>query len=152
MGQKRKRPIKRSEPPLTSQNCLSSPAISFTPKQIPSHDDKFQHPHPVISLYYPQTLTLRQFLLYQLPLSSKSRRRRITSLKASGDKHVRDHAQHGSTAQSLVELLDTTLIGVPKESSASHKSHQGDFITFTQSQGRSDCTDTGPPCPQSEVM
>lgn len=147
MGQKRKRPIKNGE------QTSSPSAGGFSPKQAPAYDEKTQHPHPVISLYYHQTLTLRQYLLQQLPSSSKSRRRRIASLKAPGDEQARAYAQYGPTAQSLVDLLDTTLIGVPTgPSSGSRASRQRDFTAFTQSQERSQCTDTGPHCPQTEVL
>lgn len=35
--------------------------------------------HPLLRLYYPQVLTLRNYLLSRLPLSSKSRRRRVAT-------------------------------------------------------------------------
>lgn len=37
--------------------------------------------HPTLSLYYPQILTLRDYLLSKLPPSSKSRRRKIANIK-----------------------------------------------------------------------
>lgn len=152
MGQKRKRPVKNGASTSTSQSRLSSAAGRFRTKQFPSHGDQIQHPHPVISLYYQQVLTLRQYLLQKLPLTSKSRRRRILSLK-SPIAREKDHRQYEEPAQILANLLDTTLIGVPKEiSPAGDQTRQLDFAAFTQSQDRSECTDTDPSCPQSEVM
>lgn len=103
--------------------------------------------HPVISLYYRDLFSLRQYLLCCLPLSSKSRRRRIASLGASGS------AEHD--CQPLVHLLDTTLVGVLKQPSPKLASErQQAYRAFTQSQSRSILvsTDTGPVAPQSEVL
>lgn len=159
MGQKRKRRVKNRAPTSTPQIYPSSTTRRFRIKESPSRADQNDYRHPVISLYYPQVLTLRQYLLQQLPLTSKSRRRRILSLKApvaqpvAADKSDGDHRQHEEPAQIIANLLDTTLVGVPKEPlPTGDQIYRQDFVTFTQSQDRSQCTDTGPPCPQSEVI
>lgn len=148
MGQKRKRPVKhRDSPP--SQTCLTSRASGFRPIKAQANGEPIPHAHPVISLYYPQVLTLRQYLLQQLPSSSKLRRRRIRSFKAAAGAAAEDK----NATDQLANLLDTTLVGAPKESvPAVDRSRHRSFAAFTQSQDRSQCTDTGPPCPQSEVM
>lgn len=130
MGKKRKRPAKG---PAKGRATASEPLALD------------QTTHPVISLYYRQLLTLRQYLLNQLPITSKSRRRRITSLSTS--------SQDRNTAV-LAALLDSTLVGVLKDRSPSIDSErQRDYRAFTQSQSRSTLisTDTGPNSPQSEV-
>lgn len=148
MGQKRKRPAKNRDAP-SSQVCLTSHASGCGPIKARANGESTRHPHPVISLYYPQVSTLRQYLLQQLPSSSKLRRRRIRSFKAAPGAVAEDK----SATDQLAILLDTTLVGVPKESvPAVDRSRQRSFAAFTQSQDRSQCTDTGPPCPQSEVM
>lgn len=159
MGQKRKRRVKNRAPTSTSQVCPSSTTGRFRTKEFPPHADQNEHRHPVISLYYHQVLTLRQYLLQQLPLTSRSRRRRILSLKVpiaqpvAADKSDGDHRQHEGPARIIANLLDTTLVGVPKEPlPTGDQIYRQDFVTFTQSQDRSQCTDTGPPCPQSEVI
>lgn len=157
MGQKRKRRVKNRAPTTTPQSCLSSTTGRFRAKE--SHTDQNEHPHPIISLYYRQVLTLRQYLLQQLPLTSKTRRRRILSLKTpvapriAVDKSDGGHGQHEDPVRIIANLLDTTLIGVPKEPPLTgDRIYRQDFVTFTQSQDRSQCTDTGAPCPQSEVI
>jgi hypothetical protein len=143
MGHKRKRPVKNDPP---------SSQISSSRFNLPSRGEPTHHPHPVISLYYPRVLTLRQFLLQHLPSSSKSRRRRILSLRgfAADNKNASDQRHD---VQSLANFLDTTLIGVPKESvPAVDSSRQRDFAAFSQSQDTSQSSDTGPSCPQSEVL
>lgn len=95
-------------------------------------------------------MSLREYLLQQLPVTSKSRRRRILTLATREDQ---DPAQ-SQISQTLVELLDSTLVGVLKESSPTLNSErQKEYLSYNESQSRSilTSTDTGPTCPQSEV-
>lgn len=155
MAKKRKRPGKstRNRGPTTpsdSQPSLTASASASTgrfscPKPPALRND--QTSHPVISLYYREVLTLRNYLLRQLPVSSKLRRRRITSLGSS-------KSTPRCEDQPLAELLDATLVGVLKKPSPNADSErQRDLRVFTQSQSRSilESTDTGPTSPQSEV-
>ena len=81
--------------------------------------------HPTLSLYYPQILTLRDYLLSKLPPSSKSRRRKIANIKkgAGPRSTVRQsskssHEESSQSSQgghfdehaSLVRLLDRHLV------------------------------------------
>lgn len=134
---KRKRPLKKRDPP-PSQPCFTS---CFSPS-APSRGEQTHHPHPVISLYYNHVVTLRQYLLHQLPSSSKTRRRRILAKTLVDDRDAADRLAH---------LLDTTLVGVKDSIPPVDKSRHRDFTAFTQSQDRSQGTDTGAACPQSEV-
>lgn len=144
MGKKRKRPQKPKNGPTPS----SQTSITAAPSRFESSKGSVargNHTHPVISLYYRQVLSLRQYLLSQLPVTSKLRRRRITALRASPDR---------TNVQPLADLLDTTIVGLLKESSPTIDSQrQKDYRAFTQSQSRSVVvsTDTGPTSPQSEV-
>ncbi|KAJ5717406.1 Telomere reverse transcriptase [Penicillium malachiteum] len=140
MGKKRKR-SRKTEPTPASQTSITGRFKSSHPIARDSHTT-----HPVISLYYRQVLSLRQYLLSQLPTTSKLRRRRITSLRSAPDR---------SNIQPLVDLLDTTVVGVLKESSPTVQSErQKEYRAFTQSQSRSVLvsTDTGPTSAQSEVV
>lgn len=84
------------------------------------------HSHPVISLYYRQILPLRLYLLHNLPVASKVRRRRIASLGLS---------KCPDTDSNLVRLLDTTLVGVLHESPTVESQRRcRDLLAFTQSQ------------------
>ncbi|KAJ5752542.1 Telomere reverse transcriptase [Penicillium odoratum] len=143
MSKKRKRPSKASGP--ASQTSLTAAPNRFKSSKE-SVARNIRTTHPVISLYYREVLTLRQYLLNQLPASSKLRRRRIASLRLSPER---------SNVQPLADLLDFTLVGVLKEPSPKIDSdRQRGYREFTQSQSRSVLvsTDTGSTSPQSEVV
>lgn len=151
MAKKRKRPGKswRNRGPTTpSQPSItaSASAARFKCTKAPTVQNDLTS-HPVISLYYREVLTLRDYLLRQLPISSKLRRRRIISLSSSKSATRCEN-------QPLADLLDATLVGVLKKPSLSVVSErQRDLRIFTESQSRSilGSTDTGPTSPQSEV-
>lgn len=139
MGKKRKRPARQSE--------TSSKRVQVASK--PSRDNEATH--PVISRYYQRVLTLRQYLLEQLPPSSKSRRRRVASLGRQGSD---SDGSREDNIEELATLLDSTLVGILCETNRKDdQERQKHFAAFTQSQYRSSLTstDTGPTCPQSEV-
>lgn len=150
MGKKRKRPAKGNP-----QSPSKRPRIHGDPATPGCHQ------HPVLSRYYPRLLTLRQYLLEQLPPSSKARRRRIASLgqssNAKADRSDRgldpkqDHDVDDNSV--LVDLLDSTLVGVLKESNQDiTQARRRDFAAFTQSEERSLlCTDTGRTSLQDDV-
>lgn len=150
MGKKRKRPTKlldgeTSVPCKRRKDSGGGRAVSI-------------HEHPVLSRYYPRLVTLRQYLLEQLPASSKARRRRITGLgrdpKAKTDHSLgQSDPDSGDNVRQIVDLLDSTLVGILQQPSpAITQDRQRDFAAFTQSQERSIlCTDTGPTSAQSEV-
>ncbi|KAI9924072.1 hypothetical protein MW887_007311 [Aspergillus wentii] len=118
--------------------------------------------HTPVLLQAVQVVTLRQYLLQQLPTSSKSRRRRIQSLGVARDQghHTTPKAngqdtRFGGQIEDIARLLDTTLVGVLKETSptTSQERHR-DYVSFSQSRSQSQftSTDTGPACPQSEIV
>ncbi|EAW11871.1 telomerase reverse transcriptase [Aspergillus clavatus NRRL 1] len=159
MGKKRKRPSKDSG----AGEDLAQKRLAGGPNGVRSHHatDAYEgsgHSHPVISLYYHRVVTLRQYLLQQIPVSSKSRRRRITSVQgATSTEKQKNRGVRGYHAQGLADILDTTLVGVLKESSPTVTQERlRDFASYSQSQsqGRSEVpsTDVGPPCAQSEIV
>lgn len=130
---------------MSKKRKRSQPVASSSPARC-SNSHAQSLPHPVISLYYASShvASLRQYLLRLLPASSKSRRRRIASLKSSGPTDC--------SAQALADLLDTTLVAVSNESApAGDQTRRHDWTAWSQSQDRCQSTDTGPACPQSEV-
>ncbi|GLA36047.1 hypothetical protein AnigIFM63309_001705 [Aspergillus niger] len=154
MGKKRKRPIKGDRAlDRLSQPCTSPASTCFKGLRSLARDDAAEHSHPVISLYYSQVVTLRQYLLCQIPLSSKSRRRRIVSIchepapaKTSDD---------GGSGGLLANLLNTTLVGILTDSPPTcNEKRRQELAAFTQSQSRSEqaSTDTGPLCAQAELV
>lgn len=131
MAKKRKRPNKH--PPIAnkppSPNPRATTTITTTTNNNPTH--------PVISLYYPHVLTLRQYLLRQLPVSSKLRRRRIASLSEATAAKNKDH-RWSAHVPDLVRLLDTTLVGVLHESPpTTSQERRRDLVAFTESQTQS---------------
>ncbi|KAJ5082191.1 hypothetical protein N7532_011234 [Penicillium argentinense] len=151
MGKKRKRPSKPG--PTTS----SQTSITISPGRFKAPTPRDGPTHPVISLYYRELLSLRQYLLCRLPGSSKLRRRRIASLRPdpSVSTATGDSGSVCPASQDLADLLDSTLVGVLRQHSPKIAcERQQDYRAFTQSQSRSILvsTDTGPAAPQSELI
>ncbi|KAJ5804517.1 uncharacterized protein N7518_000820 [Penicillium psychrosexuale] len=151
MGKKRKRPIKDRGSTSSSHTGITTSPRRFRPPHTPIPLGT-KTSHPVISLYYRNVVPLREYLLHKLPVTSKSRRRRILTLGSREDQGTNAQLQ---TSETLAELLDSTLVGVLKESSPTLNSEQQkQYSSFNESQSRSILvsTDTGPTCPQSEVV
>ncbi|KAH8703330.1 hypothetical protein BGW36DRAFT_85569 [Talaromyces proteolyticus] len=157
MGKKRKRPAK-------SATALATNAANHT-KRLKSDEanSRLTQEHLVLSRYYRRVVTLRQYLLEELPSTSKARRRRIASLGKSGhgsdatantSLHLNASNDKNGDITHLVRLLDTTLVGELKRSIPTVvEARQRDFAAFTQSEERSLLwTDTGPCSPQSEIV
>lgn len=75
--------------------------------QQPSEDMPVKY--ALLALYYPEVVTLREYLLSKLPATSKVRRRRIVSI---GREHQNPSPQHRNDDLDLAVALDQTLIGV----------------------------------------
>lgn len=159
MGNKRKRPAKdnptRAKSSPQQPSSISSPHLKANGNQAPSTAETS---HPVISLYYRQVVTLRQYILQRIPKSSKSRRRRIAAVRG-GDGNVAGNLDDPGTGKTqdrdLANILDTTLVGIWKELPPTQsQTRRRDFVAFSQAQSAAATqlgTDTGPASPQSEV-
>ena len=91
--------------------------------------------HPTLSLYYPQILTLRDYALSKLPVSSKSRRRRIAAVGYYGKNgHSNQNTQTSYDPNAaLAKLLDGTLIcRRPSVPGVALEIRQKDFQAFSQ--------------------
>jgi telomerase reverse transcriptase len=102
--------------------------------------------HPLLSLYYPRVVTLRQYLVSALPRSSKGRKRRIASLCHEVDNKLKPKfenkrlpdTQHRDLdeedRQVLARLLDETLVGQTGVSGDEEKASQRllELETFSQ--------------------
>ncbi|GAQ05707.1 hypothetical protein ALT_3028 [Aspergillus lentulus] len=159
MGKKRKRPIKDGcAADDSAQRRIISASSGSRNHGASARKEKDGHSHPVISLYYRQVVTLRQYLLQQIPVTSKSRRRRIASIRSDPlTQRQGDDSSGERQVQDLARVLDTTLVGVLNETSpAVTQERRRGFAAYsqTQSQCRSELTstDSGPPCPQSEIV
>ncbi|ETI28779.1 hypothetical protein G647_01230 [Cladophialophora carrionii CBS 160.54] len=95
--------------------------------------------HSVLSSFYPQVCTLRNYLLAGLPTSSRVRRRKLT----------------GFGKDEATSILDTCLVGLLTQPSISvRESRRIEFATFTQTQARATGANTGraQPCCIDEVI
>jgi telomerase reverse transcriptase len=106
------------------------------------------HKYPVLPLYYPHVSSLREFLLFQIPLSSRSRRRKIKSLGT--DKHL---SADGHT-NPLSALLDSVVVGyfgnLDQSTEESRRKELTQF-SLTQLNQTIGSTPSGPAFSQSEV-
>lgn len=88
--------------------------------------------HVLLAQYYPTILTLRQYLLDNLPASSRLRRRKIA---AFGSEAFTADGPDNARAQ-LARLLDTTLVGLcvpPKElAEAQSENRLQQWIDYSQ--------------------
>jgi hypothetical protein len=78
----------------------------------------------VLAKYYPQVLTLREYLLSKLPASSKIRRRKILSV---GTRRV-----PGGEGDALATHLDETLVGILTHRDISQEVRLQQWNTFSQ--------------------
>lgn len=151
MGKKRKRPQKATTPqdgPINKRQRTATTSVTIE--------------HPVLSRYYRRVVTLRQYLLEELPSSSKARRRRITSA-GKRDENKKTGLNVSAIAAStqgsadgginFARFLDSTLVGLLHcPSPAELEARQREYAIFSQSEERSLLgTDTGPCNHQSEV-
>jgi telomerase reverse transcriptase len=77
----------------------------------------------LLAQFYPQVLSLRQFLISKLPPTSKVRRKKIFSVGKKPDSEA---------DQKLSKFLDQTLIGVSKHKGVSQEERWQQWTTFSQ--------------------
>jgi hypothetical protein len=85
----------------------------------------------LLSQYYHKVLTLREFLLWRLPSSSKVRRKRVASIGCHGQqsKHAVKSELGGVT---LEHHLDNTLVGVLEQDETERGKSTKDRLSFSQ--------------------
>ncbi len=108
--------------------------------------------HPALCLYYPQVVTLQDYLLSKLPTSSVSRREKIATIGKGQQRPLKNdqiiaetdgqQASHHLVAsdcgirereRNLAKLLTTTLIGLVHDAPPDvATSRQKDFASFSQ--------------------
>lgn len=111
--------------------------------------------HPSLSSYYPRVLSLRAYLLSNLPPSSKLRRRRLACLGDNNGALDRDNGKSNGflTGKQLSGLLDSTLVGVSERSSGPVAGGRVDRALLAQPQSLSTCASSSDSmfCSQVEV-
>lgn len=135
MGKKRKRSQKQPQAALPKKRSRQSKDVAWA-----------VHGHPVLSRYYPRVVTLRQYLLEELPSTSKARRRQVISLgkPKQNKKHEaaatseRSTQNDSETSVDLARFLDSTLVGIEKDvSPAVLEARRRELAAFIQSEERS---------------
>ena len=77
----------------------------------------------LLAQFYPQVISLREFLISKLPPSSKIRRKKIRSVGKKADSEI---------DQKLSKFLDQTLVGVSKHKEVSQEERWQQWTTFSQ--------------------
>ncbi|KAI1281011.1 hypothetical protein F5Y07DRAFT_315892 [Xylaria sp. FL0933] len=85
--------------------------------------------HPVLSQYYPHVQSLREYIITQLPPSSRIRRRKISAIGIVNKSHS---SPLTDTERSLGVLLDNTLIGYPNPKAEEGISRMDGWKDFSQ--------------------
>ena len=142
MGRKRKRP-RGDDPSRSSKHLKLSGTSTATPHSASTS---------VLTQYYSNVLTLRDYVLGKLPKTSKARRRKIGLLGTNGPSsskvqradisnevhHTRRSTDNytDDSRSRLSKLLDTTLVGFQNiQVPGIVESRNKDFEIFTQQSG-----------------
>jgi telomerase reverse transcriptase len=144
MTQKRK----RSRPEQSAASWNKRLRLSV-PK--PSKDGLVQK--SLLSQYYSEVLTLREYLLSKLPASSKVRRKKIASVSCREQRAGVDETEREDF--SLASYLDQTLVGVPEGIEIPKDERRKHWTSFSQRADNSESTvrsgDGDGECSQCEV-
>ncbi|KAI1756675.1 hypothetical protein F4782DRAFT_483632 [Xylaria castorea] len=104
------RPRKRKRPASVHDEALTHD-LPFKKKDNSRLSVNSRAQHPVLSQYYPQVQNLRDYIITQLPSSSRIRRRKVSAVgiisKSPG-------MPLSDMERALGALLDTTLVGLSK--------------------------------------
>ncbi|KAI1132094.1 hypothetical protein F5Y10DRAFT_17018 [Nemania abortiva] len=126
MTRPRKRKRRDSADDITTDNR------SYTKKKKKKDDSHLvgsRVQHAVLSHYYPQVQSLRDYVIAQLPSSSRVRRRKISTV---GVVSKSPNSPLSDVERSLGALLDTTLIGIPKTTTVEGSARIDGWKTFSQ--------------------
>ncbi|KAK8055527.1 hypothetical protein PG993_000754 [Apiospora rasikravindrae] len=85
--------------------------------------------HVVLDQYYPQLLTLRDYVLLKLPATSRIRRRKIAS---TGSSAAASNGEITDIERAVGQVLDTTLVGVAQQTKCIPDKRFEQWETFSQ--------------------
>lgn len=124
------RPRKRKRP--VSADHVSTddpPSKRIKDRSQTSGKEKGLIQHPVLSHYYPEIQTLRDYIIAQLPSSSRLRRRKVAAV---GVVNNPSGAPQSDVERSLGTLLDTTLVGITAPKTEGGSSSMDGWKNFSQ--------------------
>ncbi|KAI2468813.1 hypothetical protein F4781DRAFT_251659 [Annulohypoxylon bovei var. microspora] len=106
------RPRKRKRPDSVKGGLDAGPPTKKGKTQPETNQQSVpvQAQHAVLNQFYPQVLTLRNYVLSKLPATSRLRRRKVTAV---GIINKSSNSSLSDVERSLGVLLDNTLIGIP---------------------------------------
>lgn len=141
MSRKRKRPdaaaVGSAKRPRQQSRDAREPATA---------QDGSNVQHPTLSACYPRLLSLRAYLLYKLPGSSKARRRRLATLdrrKGAGNEVSQDGVASSEAELELAQLLDSTLVGLCERSAGQIEPRPEDLLHFSPQHQSTGATRSG---------
>lgn len=85
--------------------------------------------HLVLEQYYPNVMSLRDYLICKLPKTSKARRKKLAS---AGTTKKGESKEKEDGTNLLGRLLDQTLIGIPKDTDSVDNGRMQILRTFSQ--------------------
>ncbi|KAK8087976.1 hypothetical protein PG997_002937 [Apiospora hydei] len=85
--------------------------------------------HAVLDQYYPQLLTLRDYVLLKLPATSRIRKRKIAS---TGSSAAVSNGEITAIERAVGQVLDTTLVGVAQQTKCIPDKRWEQWETFSQ--------------------
>ncbi|KAI3342803.1 hypothetical protein F4824DRAFT_120367 [Ustulina deusta] len=100
-----------------------------TTKKGGSQPLNFRLRHPVLSRYYPHVQSLREYIIAQLPPSSRIRRKKISAIGIVNKSH---DAPLSDAERSLGALLDTTLVGYSNPTTEEGPNRMDGWKSFSQ--------------------
>lgn len=120
------------------QNEDANKRLKLREKETSDEDVK----HSLLSQYYREVMTLREYLLSKLPLLSKVRRKKIATI-GSTDKRIKEKQAESKDCcaeEFLAHYLDSTLVGVLEPGPCWRDERLKDWTCFSQ---LADKTDSG---------
>lgn len=88
--------------------------------------------HAVLDQYYPQLLTLRDYVLLKLPATSRIRRRKIASTRSSP---AVSNGEITDIERAVGQVLDTTLVGVAQQTKCIPDKRWEQWETYASQKG-----------------
>lgn len=130
MARPRKRKYSASTSEITTDRPVCKKKKEKKEKKDGSHSSvNLPVQHPVLSQYYPHVRSLREYIIAQLPSSSRIRRRKISSV---GFAIKYPDSPLPDVERSLGALLDTTLVGFAKPTTEEEGYRMDGWRNFSQ--------------------
>ncbi|KAI1174954.1 hypothetical protein F4777DRAFT_348646 [Nemania sp. FL0916] len=123
-------PKKRKRPNAPAEFATNCPSHKKRKKHRSSYaPENPRVRHPVLSRYYPRVQTLREFVIAQLPSSSRIRRKKVSVVGVISKSH---ELPLSDVERSLGTLLDATFVGIPETTPEQEASRMNEWKQFSE--------------------